>query len=207
MELPESAFSQIVTLINSDKSLKEKQSGRSLTFGIINRRNQTCEYSRNNWLRGELYSSLLQFGEKYVTVPWDTVSVSFGTNCQLHRLKNSKGLCFTVATGNFTGGDLTVTSGDLSGSTCIFHKPVTCDFSKHPFKLEDFTGERIVLFFYKFHSKRQKELPKWDLRQEKGEWVFYRGETKMGKEGKKKKPTRYEGKLSIIRGEIELSWE
>jgi hypothetical protein len=208
MEIPSSAFESIRSIIKMDAGLKEKQSGRSLTFGIINRRNQSCDYSRNNWLRGDLYSALLQFGEKYVTVPFDSITVSFGTNSQFHRLKNSKGLCCTVATGEFTGGELTV--GDISGSTCIFHKPVIYDFSKTQFKLEEFTGERIVLCFYKFSCKKQKELPKWDLRQERGEWVFYRGETKMGKTGiagKKKKVTKIEGKLSIIRGDIVLSWD
>ena len=203
--IPATAFSQIESLIRSDSGLKEKQSGRSLTFGIINRRNQSCDYSRNNWLRGDLYSALLQFGETYVTVPFDSIAVSFGTNSQFHRLKNSKGLCFTVATGEFTGGELTV--GDISGSTSIFHKPVLYDFSKTQFKLEEFTGERIVLCFYKFTCKKQKELPKWDLREERGEWVFYRGETKMGKTGKKKRVTKIEGKLSITRGEIELRWD
>lgn len=208
MSLSGEAFVDIVSVLNSDPTLKEKHSGRSLTFGIINRRNQSSDYSRNNWLRAELYSKLIEFGEKYVKIPWDTVSVLFGNRNQFGKLKNSKGQALVVATGQYTGGELTVT-GDLSGNswtTGIYHNPVICDFSKQQFKLEEFTGDRIVFLFYKFYCKRQKQLPKWDLREEKGEWVFYKGETKMtGK--KKKKTNHYDGKLSITRGEILLCFD
>ena len=206
MDIQQEAFDAILHEISSDHSLKEKQSGRSLTFGIINRRNTGADYSRNNWLRGSLYAKLLEFGEKYVTVPFDTVSVSFGGTNQFHKLKNSKGLSFVTATGNYTGGEMTV-GGDVSGNISLFHRGFTADLSKAQFKLNDFTGERIVLMYYKFYCKKHRDLPKWDLRQEKGEWIFYRGETKMGKDGKKVKANRYEGKLSIVRGEIEVSWD
>jgi hypothetical protein len=207
MTLPDSAFSHINSIIQSDSNLKEKLSGRSLTFGIINRRNQTCEYSRNNWLRGELYSALLQFAKQYVTVPFDCIALNFGNNTQTHRIKNSRGVSFTVATGNYTEGELTVCSGEKTGSHCIFHTPFLCDLSKQGFKLEDFTGERVVLIFYKFYSKRQTVLPLGELREEKGEFVFYRGEKKMKQNGKKGRPVIYAPKLTRTLGPIEVTWE
>lgn len=208
MAIPNEAYSSILQEIGSDPTLKEKHSGRSLTFGIINRRNQSSDYSRNNWLRSSLYAKLLQFGEKYVKIQFDSISILFAGRPQFGKLKNSKGPSFLTATGDFTGGEVTVT-GDLSGnswSTGIFHSSVVCDFSKQQFKLEDYEGERIVIIFYKFYCKKQKQLPKWDLREEKGEWVFYRGETKMGQK-KKKKVSFYDGKMTVTRGDIELRFD
>lgn len=208
MRLPESAFTAILQQIESDPSLKEKHSGRSLSFGIINRRNQSSDYSRNNWIRSSLYAKLLAFADTYVKIPFDSISILFGSRPQFGKLKNSKGLAFLTAIGNFTGGAMTV-MGDLSGNsltTDIYHSSIVCDFSKQPFKLEDYEGERIVLIFYKFYCKKQKQLPKWDLREEKGEWVFYRGETKMGQK-KKKKTNYYDGKMTVTRGDIELRFD
>jgi hypothetical protein len=209
MSIPPEAFRSILQEIESDPTLKEKHSGRSLTFGIINRRNQSSDYSRNNWLRASLYAKVLDFAEKYVGIPFDTISIGFGSRPQFGKLKNSKGQSFLVATGNFTGGELTVQDPDISGnswSTGIFNSPVVCDFSKQQFKLEEYTGDRIVFIFYKFYCKKQKQLPKWDLREEKGEWVFYRGETKMGQK-KKKKVSFYDGKMTITKGDILLSFD
>lgn len=207
MEIPLTAYEPILHEINSDPSLQEKHRSRNLTFGIIHRRNESMDYSRNNWIRGKLYSCLLQFAEKYVTVPFDSISIGFGDSLQFRRLKNSRGLSFFTACGNFTGGELTVNSGDLSGNHQLFQQAVCCDFSKHQYCLQPFQGKRITLLFYKFYCKQYKQLPKWDLREERGEWFFYKGETKMGKNGKKKKTTKYESNMTIIRGDIQLRWD
>jgi hypothetical protein len=183
--------------------------GRSLCWGVVNRRSLPPDYSRNNWVRPYLYHLLLEFGQ-HVTIPFNSVVVNQNYKAAPHRDKNNKGDSFLVAFGDFKGGDLKIHEGDLSGNHDICYKPIVTDFSKVLHEVTDFEGERFSLVYYMFESKRSVPLPPWDLRQEEGKWWFYRDGIKITKENGLPHPLRgkkKESKLMIQKESVTITFE
>jgi hypothetical protein len=172
-------------------------SGHSQAFGIVNRRCLPPDYSRQNWCRPYLYHLLLEFGKKYVKIPFNSVTVNQNYRADKHRDKNNRGESFLVAFGSYTGGELLIHEGDLSGSHSVWCKPMVTDFSKVLHSVDHFTGERYSLVFYWFETSRSVELPPPSVREENGKWFFYRGEDKITRQIGLPHPLRGKRKKSI----------
>lgn len=185
MEIPPEAFDKIIQELerlpirNNDYRVIAGK-GRSQAFGIVNKRCMPPDFSRQCWKRPELYHHLLEFGKKYVTVPYNAITVNQNYQAGKHYDKHNVGDSFLVSFGNFTGGRLLIHEGDLSGNHDIRHKPIVANFSQMLHSVEPFEGERYSLVFYNFHSERMKDpLPPPSVRVENGKYVFYRGEEKI----------------------------
>jgi hypothetical protein len=152
--------------------------GRSQTFGLVNKRCQPVDYSRQCWVRPKLYYHLQQFAAKYVDISWTSITVNQNYRCSPHRDKGNYDESFLVAFGSYTGGDLLIHEGDLSGSHDIYCKPFKTDFSKVLHSVDHFTGNRYSLVFYKLKAtKMPKEpLPDGKVVIENGKYVFKRGD-------------------------------
>ena len=212
--IPSEAFEDILKELHrqpiaTNKYRTKAGSGKSQTFGIVNRRCLPPDYSRQNWIRPYLYHLLLEFAQKYVTIPFNSITVNQNYRAGPHRDKNNKGDSFLVAFGSFAGGDLKILEGDLSGNHSVYCKPIITDFSKVLHEVDHFTGERFSLVFYTFESKRSIPLPPWDLRHEDGKWWFYRDGIKITKEKGLPHPLRKkdENKMLIVKKSVTIEFE
>lgn len=165
-------------------------SGRSQTFGVVGRRCLPPDYSRQNWLRPYLFKLLLDFGEKYVQIPWNAITLNQGYKADKHYDKHNRGDSFLVAFGSYTGGDLLIHEGDLSGNHNINCSPIVADFSKILHSVQDFQGERYSLVYYWFETPRMTALPPCSVKKEGDKWFFYRGEEKITRQNGLPHPLR-----------------
>lgn len=173
--------------------------GRSQTFGIVNKRSMPADYSRQNWLRPYLYKLLLDFGKKWVDISFNSITVNENYRADKHYDRHNIGPSFLVAFGSYTGGRLLIHEGDLSGSHNIQYRPIVTDFSKVLHSVEEFEGERFSLVYYQFARKgKVPELPPFSIRQEEGDWYFYRGEEKITKKNGLPHPLRNRKKKNVI---------
>lgn len=156
-------------------------SGRSQTFGIVGRRCLPPDYSRQNWLRPYLYKLLVDFGNEYVEIPWNAITVNQNYRAGRHYDKHNKGDSYLVAFGDYAGGDLEIHEGDLSGTHNIWCRPIVADFSKILHSVSHFTGERYSLVYYWFETPRSVLLPEPSVRYEEDRWWFYRGDQRLSR--------------------------
>jgi hypothetical protein len=185
ISIPSSAFDAITAELRR-KPLQTNNyrsfagSGKSQTFGVVGRRCLPPDYSRQNWLRPYLYSLLQEFGKNYVDISYNAITVNQNYRADKHRDKNNVGVSFLVAFGSYTGGDLLLHEGDLSGNHSVYHKPMVLDFSKVLHSVDHFTGERYSLVYYFFENSRSVPLPRPSVQLEAdGKWYFYRGTQKI----------------------------
>ena len=186
-EIPSSAFTDIITElvrrpIQQNNYRNKAGNGKSQAFGLVNRRCLPPDYSRNNWLRPYLYKLLLDFGNQYVDISFNSITLNQDYRAEKHYDKHNGGDSFLVAFGDYTGGDLLIHEGDLSGNHNIRHKPIKTDFSKVLHSVDKYEGNRYSLVYYTLTSNRMpKDLPKGSIRQEGNKYYFYRGEEKITK--------------------------
>ncbi len=190
MALESSLFDDIITeLRRQPLELNEYRvkvgSGRTQTFGVVNRRSMPPDYSRQNWKRPYLYKLLLDFGKEYVDISYNAITVNQNYRAGPHRDRGNVGDSYLVAFGDYSGGELVLHEGPLAGELDIRHNPLVTDFSVTLHSVKPFLGERYSLVYYTF-----KEIPKWgklclppaSVRQEEGNYYFYRGDVKITRE-------------------------
>lgn len=149
--------------------------GRSQAFGVVNKRCQPIDYSRQCWLRPYLYYLLLEFGKKYVTdISWNAITVNQNYSAGPHYDRGNDGPSFLVAAGDYEGGALKILEGDLSGCHDIKYRPLVTDFSKCLHAVEPWTGNRVSLVFYKLRNT-PPDLPPPSVIFKDGEYRFKRG--------------------------------
>jgi hypothetical protein len=152
-------------------------SGRSQAFGIVNRRCLPPDYSRQCWKRAYLYKLLLEFGEKYVPIPFNAITVNQNYQASPHYDKNNVGQSFLIAFGDYEGGELEIHEGPRKGIHDLRHKPMLDDFSKILHSVKEFKGERYSLVYYTFqHPSYIVNVPPPSVREVDGKWRFFRGE-------------------------------
>lgn len=182
MEIPESAFSEIVKELTTrplaiNKYRKSVGEGQSQAFGVVGRRNLAPDYSRLCWTRPKLYMHLLDFADKYVDISYNAITVNQNYKSNPHRDKHNIGDSYLVSFGDFTNGNLLIHEGDLSGNHDIRHKPIVADFSKLLHSTDDWSGIRFSLVFYQYALKNKPVyLPKPSVKLEDNKYKFYRGD-------------------------------
>jgi len=180
-------------------------SGRSQTFGVVGRRCLPPDASRMNWLRPKLYHHLLEFAEKYVAIPFNSITVNQNYRADKHRDKNNKGVSLLVGFGSYKGGDLVIHEGDLSGNHSIWCNPIIADFSKVYHSVEPFEGDRYSLVFYQYETSRSVPLPPFSVKKEGEKFFFYRGDEKILRTTGLPHPLRKKNKPMIVKEEKEVT--
>lgn len=158
---------------------KKTGSGKSQAFGLVNRRCLPPDYSRNNWKRAYLYKLLLDYADKYVKIPYNSITLNQDYRAGKHYDRHNRGDSYLVAFGSYTGGDLLIHEGDLSGNHNIYCKPIVADFSKMLHSVEHFTGHRYSLVYYQLDT--DLTFPPPSVKLEDGKYYFYRGDQKITK--------------------------
>lgn len=153
MEIPAEDFAEIIQeLVNKpiENNIYRKKAGagRSVAFGLVNRRCLPPDLSRQCWRRPYLFKLLIEFGKKHVHIPWNAITVNQDYQASPHYDKNNVGNSFLVAFGEFTGGELNILEGERTGKHNICRRPIIDDFSKILHSVENFTGHRYSLVFY-----------------------------------------------------------
>ena len=149
--------------------------GRSQTFGVVGKRCMKPDASRQNWLRPFLFKLLLEFGEEYVDIPWNAITVNMNYRAGPHFDKNNVGESFLVAFGDFRGGKLELHREGPVEEIDIRHKPIKMDFSKVLHSVGNFEGQRFSLVYY-WYDLKGAELPPFSVREVDGQYRFFRGE-------------------------------
>ena len=180
--IPSTVFAPIITELQrrpleQNNYRKKTGEGKSQAFGLVNRRCLPPDYSRNNWKRAYLYKLLLDFGEQYVDISYNAITVNQDYRAGKHYDRHNVGESYLVAFGSYTGGDLLIHEGDLSGNHNVYCRPVITDFSKVLHSVDFFTGNRYSLVYYQYDT--DLVFPKPSVREEEGEYIFYRGEEKI----------------------------
>ena len=158
--------------LETNKYRKKCGEGRSQTFGIVNRRCIPPDFSRQCWKRAYLYKLLLDFADKYVTIPYNAITVNQCYKSAPHKDKGNTGQSFLIAFGPFEGGSLKF--GDASHN--VKYTPMIADFSNTIHSVEDFTGDRYSLVFYTldiYKRFKYSDLPSPSVKEVGGRWVFH----------------------------------
>jgi hypothetical protein len=184
MEIPHSAFTNIIQELErrpleQNNYRKLSGEGRSQAFGVVNRRCLPPDASRQNWKRPYLYKLLLDFGNKYVDISFNAITINQNYRADKHYDKHNNGESWLVAFGSYTGGELLIHEGDLSGTHNIWCRPIKTDFSKVLHSVDYFRGNRYSLVYYQFDFPNMPDLPPFSVREEDGQCYFYRGEEKI----------------------------
>ena len=162
-----------------NKYRTESGLGKSQAFGIVNRRSSPPDYARWCWQRTYLYKLLLDFAEKWVKIPYTSITVNDNYQATKHKDRGNTGNSLLVAFGDYEGGELEIHEGDLKGSYNIKHTPIITDFSKVFHSVKDFTGSRYSLVFYTLDPKGRGDItniPKPSVVNINGKWFFKRGD-------------------------------
>lgn len=183
--IPSEAFNDILQELERkplsvNKYRNKAGEGRSQAYGLVNRRSVPIDYSRQNWIRPKLYYHLVKFAEKYVDISYTSITVNQNYQAMKHRDKGNEGVSYLVAFGNYTGGDLKIWEGDLSGNHNIRHRPIVAEFNKIYHSVEPFQGNRYSLVFYSLKKdKIPQDLPTQQVIFEDGKYFFKRGDKIM----------------------------
>lgn len=181
-QIPQEAFKEILEELRAKPLTVNKYrdkcgEGRSQCFGLVNRRCLPVDWSRQCWLRPKLFYHLQEFAKRYVDISWTSITVNQNYRCAPHRDKGNYGLSYLVSFGSYTGGDLQILEGDLSGNHNVYCRPLKTDFSKVLHSVDHFTGERYSLVFYNLKTTKMptEPLPEGEAVFEEGKYVFKRG--------------------------------
>lgn len=217
MEIPQEAFAEILQELeqkplHNNKYRGSAGEGKSQAFLVVNRRCLPPDYSRQCWMRPKLLYLLKEFADKYVDISYNAITVNQSYAATPHYDKHNLGESFLVAFGDYTGGQLKIHEGELSGLHNIRHKPIKADFSKILHSVVPFEGQRYSLVFYNFWTPRLSILPPWSVRKEGEKYFFYRGDEKITTKnglphplrGKKKEK---ENGLKIDKKPATVTWE
>ena len=148
-------------------------SGRSQTFGVVNRRCLPPDYSRQCWLRPYLYKLLLDYGREHCPIAFTSITVNQNYRAEPHRDKGNLGESFLVSFGTYTGGNLEIHEGPLQGSHDV-RTGLVADFSQMLHSVSPFEGNRYSLVYYT--ARKAEGLPAPHVRSHEGRWKFFRGD-------------------------------
>jgi len=150
--------------------------GKTQTFGVVDRRCRAPDYSAITYERPYLYKLLLDFGNEFISVRWNAITVNTNYQCGIHRDRYNGGESILIAFGDYKGGELEIHEGEMKGIHNIKNKLFQHDFSKTYHSVLPFQGNRYSLVYY--YRPTETELPPPSVRFEEGKWFFYRGESK-----------------------------
>ena len=166
--------------IKINRFRKSSGTGRSQTWGIVNRRcshPHRYDYSSICWQRPYLYHLLLLLGEHVCTHEWNSICVNMNYECKAHIDKHNVvgSLSTVVAFGDYAGGELELMNGSLKGVYDINLKPLTTIFGNTIHRVLPITsGTRISCVFF-LTPTIIPPPPSPSVKFIDNEWRFYRG--------------------------------
>jgi len=125
--------------------------GRSLPFGIINRRNYGLGRSRNNKRYSEHYKEMLKIAKEIkIDCKWTSIMLNDNYKSLPHLDANNDGVSCIVGFGDYTNGELNIEGTKYD----IKYKPLHMDASKQVHFTEAWEGCRYSIVFFKIKLKK-----------------------------------------------------
>ena len=182
MNIPPEAFDAIIQELErqplqTNAYRKKSGSGQSQAFGLVNRRCLPPDYSRLCWMRPKLYKLLLNFADKYVNIPYTSITVNQNYQADRHKDKGNIGKSFLIGFGSYEGGHLIMEEPEGDREYDIKYKAVIADFSQIYHKVTSFTGNRYSLVFYTLDPKGKdlSDIPNGSVVEIHNKCIFKRG--------------------------------
>ncbi len=175
--IPALAFDPIISEIqrrqlpiNNERKVAGR--GRSIAFGIVNKRIRSPDYSRHCRDRSYLYKLLIEFARDHIpeTLIWNSIQVNQNYLCSPHTDKGNGGNSLVVGFGDYTGGQLVIEGTEHD----IRHNPIIDNFTTNVHWVAPFQGNRYSLVF--FHTPVDEQLPPPSVRLINDKYVFFRGD-------------------------------
>jgi len=139
--------------------------GRSLPFGIINRRNYKMGHSRNNCRYPEHYKEMLKIARVLkIDCNWTSMMLNDNYSTPPHLDKNNDGTSCIVGFGDYLGGELNVEGKKYD----IKYKPLHMDASSQIHYTEAWSGKRYSLVFFRIKllkpvKEKYKDKGFWEM--------------------------------------------
>lgn len=120
--------------------------GESQCFGIVSKRSQAPDLSRQSWLHPELHFLLMTFSEKYVRPFIDFTSIQVNKNyvCAPHKDSGNQGESYIVGFGDYTDGQLCIEDADYN----IQRRGLLFDGSEHLHWTKPWSGVRYTIVYH-----------------------------------------------------------
>jgi len=120
--------------------------GVSQCLGIVSKRSQAPDLSRQSWLHPKLHFMLMEFGEKYVRqhIEWTSIQVNCNYICAPHKDTGNTGDSYIVAFGNFVGGEICIEDVPYN----IHLRGLIFDGSQHLHWTKDWQGFRYSIVYH-----------------------------------------------------------
>jgi hypothetical protein len=173
---PEALTPILNHLINNpipiNKYRKRVGEGRSQCFGIVGKRSMAPDLSRLSWLDAKLHFLLMEFGKKYVPIPFTSIQVNMNMPCKPHRDSNNSGLSYLIAFGDFPeGGRINISNQEYF----VKYRPLLFDGSKEEHYVTNWRGNRFSLVYHTIaetHWGAIKPLSDYEAIEQNGKWVI-----------------------------------
>lgn len=151
-ELDESAFRDLMTHLTSKRIAMNRYrrgvgDGRSQAFGMVRKRSQAPDLSRQSWMDARLHYLLMKFALLNVPIPFTSVQVNDSYLCASHKDKHNAGDSYIVGFGPYTGGEL-VLKNPTDTDYNIRHRPILFNGAEIEHYTKQFTGRRFTLVFH-----------------------------------------------------------
>jgi len=151
-ELDESAFKDLLAHL-TDKRISVNRyrskvgEGRSQAFGMVRKRSQAPDLSRQSWLDAKLHHLLMKFALVNVTIPFTSIQVNDSYLCAPHKDTHNFGDSYIVGFGPYTGGEL-VLKNPTDVEYNIRHRPILFNGSEIEHYTKQFTGRRFTIVYH-----------------------------------------------------------
>ena len=148
----------------------KKNEGKSRCFGMVRKRSQAPDLSKDSWTDPRLHYLLMRFGREHVNIPFTSIQVS---DNETH-VKHSQGNCYIVSFGDYTDGEIVIDTKEYN----IRHRPLVFDISKleHTYSSKEFRGVRYTLIYYTLLPQTKfpmvKSLSEYEAGTRDGEYVI-----------------------------------
>lgn len=125
--------------------------GVSQCLGIVSKRSQAPDLSRQSWLHPKLHHLLIKFGEMYVKpyISYTSIQVNVNYPCKPHKDISNVGDSYIVAFGEYSGGQLCIEDANYN----IERRGLLFNGSEHLHWTRDWTGHRISLVYHTLKPK------------------------------------------------------
>jgi hypothetical protein len=149
MEVAESEFTEIIKYLEehpleTNKYRKKVGDGKSQCFGIVNKRSEIPDLSRQCWLHAPLYRLLLDYARKHVKISFTGIQVNQNYSSKPHKDIGNLGDSYIVGFGDYTGGELNVWNVNHD----IRHKPLIFNGAENLHWTQPWQGTRYSLVFH-----------------------------------------------------------
>jgi hypothetical protein len=125
--------------------------GVSQCLGIVSKRSQAPDLSRQSWLHPRLHNMLIEFGKKYVLphITYTSIQVNCNYPCKAHKDISNVGDSYIVAFGDYSGGQLCIEDANYT----IDKRGLLFNGSELRHWTREWTGQRISLVYHTLKPK------------------------------------------------------